>query len=145
MVPGSIVVLPEGVDRPPDDYQGALGIRPLALVRIGGTIVGEVYNSPLKKSSTEEAKGMAASIGPGKPIRLLARTTRRDGDETVEVVTLQFDLDSKFGNPWVLHSVYFPRQEASITFKLVASEARFKEVLPYFEAMFVKGGATRSK
>lgn len=47
------------------------------------------------------------------------------------------NLESKLGSPWIIHSLYFPRQQSSVTFKLVASEERFQAVLPYFETMLL--------
>lgn len=131
---GRVVVLPEGVDESPKDYKGAIGARPFALVKIDGEIVGEIYAAPLQGTPADEAKGMAASAD-GEKIKLLKSATFKHDGKEVEVVTLQFHLPSKLGEPWVLHSLYFPVGKSSSTFKLAVSEAKFETIVPYFETM----------
>lgn len=132
---GKAVVYPEGVEDPPAGYHGTLRGSPIAVIRANGQIVGEVYAAPLKGSSVDESKEMAASASGNKGIYLLKRTTVIAGKRKVEVVTLKLDAKSKIGTPWVIHSLYFPQGNSSVTFKLIASEERFSSVQPYFEAM----------
>ncbi len=136
---GKVVVFPAGVEEPPKGYKGAIGARPLALITIDETIVGEVYASPLEGTPAEEAKGMAASADSTDKIELKKRTRIKKDDEDIEVVALRMKLESNLGTPWVIHSLYFPRKESSATFKLVASEEQFKAALPYFETMLFFG------
>ena len=138
-MPGKIFMFPKGVEKPPADYKGSIGTLPLALVKIDGKVVGEVYASPLKGSAVDEAKGMTASADREKGITLVERTTIKDDGKDVEVVTLKMDYESNVGRPWIFHSLYFSRKDASLTFKLVASEEQFKTVLPYFETMLFFG------
>jgi hypothetical protein len=138
-IPGKVFMFPEGVEKPPEDYRGSIGTRPLALVTIDDKVVGEVYAAPLKATPVDEAKGMAASADREKGITLQERKTIKDNGQDVEVVTLKMDLKSNVGRPWILHSLYFPRGDASLTFKLVASQEQFKTVLPYFETMLSLG------
>jgi len=143
---GKVVVFPENVEEAPDEYRGALGARPLALIKLEGKVVGEIYASPLKKSAAEEAKGMAASAQEGGPVRLVKTETTKKGDDTVEVVTLKIETPSKLGNPWILHSLYFPMKESSTTFKLATAESRFAAMLPYLdELLWVKGADAKNK
>jgi hypothetical protein len=130
---GRIVVFPEGVDAPPDDYKGSIGAEPLALVKIKGKIVGEIFSAPLRGEPMHEAKGLAASAERNKKMTVLEQKTIKEGEVEIVVVTMKMELNSNFGTPWILHSLYFPRGKASSTFKLVASESEFKTVLPYFE------------
>ncbi len=136
---GKVVVFPEGVDEPPKDYKGSIGVRPLALIKFKDKIVGEVFAAPLEGTTVDEAKGMVASADKSDKIEVLDRTTmKKDGDD-VEIVTLKMDLKSNVGTPWIIHSLYFPHGGSSTTFKLVASDKEFKSVLPYFEAMLFFG------
>ena len=125
---------PKGSTRRPEGYQGSIGPRP-ALIKIEGKVVGEVYAAQLKGAPAAEAKGMAASAGDNENIKLVETATIKYDDQDVEVVRIRFNLPSIVGSPWVLHSLYFPRGEASSTFKLVVSEAEVATALPYFEAM----------
>jgi hypothetical protein len=135
LVAGRIVVYPEGMEDSPKDYIGSIGVRPFALITIDEKIVGEVYAAPLKKSPQEEAKELAGSPERDEKIKLLKRSSFKVKEDEVEVVTLHMDLKSKVGTPWIFHSLYLPRGEASTTFKLVASEENFETLRPYFETM----------
>lgn len=136
---GKVVVFPEGVDEPPTDYKGSIGVRPLALIKFKDTIVGEVIAAPLERTTVDEAREMAASADKSDKVKLLERTTIKQNEDDVEVVTLRMDVKSNFGTPWIIHSLYFPHGKSSSTFKLVASEKEFISVLPYFEAMLSLG------
>ena len=134
-VAGKIVVIPEGVKQSPKVFKGSLGARPFALIKIEGKNVGEIYVAPLKGSTVDEANGMAASADKSEKIELLERTSFKEKDQTIEVVTLKMTTDSNFGSPWILHSFYFPYGENATTFKLAAPANQFKALLPYLETM----------
>jgi hypothetical protein len=139
---GTPVVFPENVELAPDDYRGTIGARPLALIKLEGKIVGEIYASRLKGTPAEEAKGMAASPDKNKGVELVKKTTFTHRDRLAEAVTLKFNLPSDLGSPWILHSLYFPQGvESSTTFKLAVAESRFEALLPYLLEMFQLGSA----
>jgi hypothetical protein len=132
IIAGKVVTFPKGMEQPPEDYKGSFPNAPvLAVIKIDGKIVGEIYASPLPKTAEEEANELAES----KVGKLLERKSIEVQKQKVEVVTRRLDANSKVGTPWVLHSLYFPKGGNSVTFKLIASEARFKELLPYLETM----------
>jgi len=137
LVAGRVVVFPKGVEKPPAQYKGSIGQTPLAVVKLKGKIVGEIYAARLKGKSAEEAKGMAASADMSEKIELKRRARIKDDDDDVEVVTLKMKLNSRVGTPWMFHSLYFPQGNSCVTFKLVASEKEFEKVLPYFETMLL--------
>lgn len=136
---GKIVVFPEGVGEAPKDYRGSINVRPLALIKVKDQIVGEVFAASLKGSAVDEANEMVTSAAKNNKIDLLKRATTKNGKDHVEIVTLRMNLKSNVGTPWVLHSLYFPREKSTTTFKLVTSEKQFKSVLPYFETMLFLG------
>lgn len=141
---GRAVVLPAGVQEAPKDLKGALGIRPLALVRRDGKVVAEAYAVPLKGAAAVEAKEFATSADASDKIEVRGRGTVRHEGKEVEVVTLRLNLKSPLGTPWVIHSVYFPAADGCAGFKLVAGDAAFESVLPTFEEMLgLPKGATR--
>jgi hypothetical protein len=145
IISGRVVVFPEGIEEPPADYRGAIGARPIGILRINETIVAEIFASPLKGTASDEAKGMAASAGAGQPIDLVKQGRLKVKEESAEVVTLRMKLKSKLGSPWLVHSLYFPLDTGSTTFKLVTSEANFASVLPYFHAMLMVDEARPAK
>ena len=134
---GRVVVHPKGVDEPPESYKGALhGTRPLAVIKIGDKILGEVYGNTLQGKAKDEAEGMAGSAGKSPQITLLKRDSAERSKQRHEFVTLRMDVDSKVGKPWIIHSLYFTNGDHSVTFKLVAGAQNFERALPFFEAMF---------
>jgi hypothetical protein len=135
LVNGTAVIFPKGVEKPTEGYKGALGVSPLAVIKIDDKIVGEVYSSALEGSSVEEAKEMAASADKSDKIELKKKATLKLDGRDFETVTLKMNLKSSLGTPWIVHSVYIPRGKASATFKLVVSEEQFKTLLPYLETM----------
>jgi len=139
-VDGNIVVFPEGVEEPAADHKGSIGKRPLALISIDGKVVGEVYYAALKESAASEAKSMAASADNGDQIKLHAKTTIKHKEKEIEVVTLKMNVKSNVGTPWMIHSLYIPRDDACVTFKLAVSEERFAATLPYLETMLFFDG-----
>jgi hypothetical protein len=135
LLPGRVVVLPENVELAPKGYVGVLNVRPFALIKLDGDVAGEIYFAPLKKSPAEEARGMAASPDKNPGMKLTNRSTMKDGDKVAESVTLKFERPSALGNPWVLHSLYFPSAEGSTTFKLAAAESNLDLFVPYLHEM----------
>jgi hypothetical protein len=134
---GMVTVYPKGVTAPPLEHEGAMGgTRPFAIIKLDGKLVGEVYGSPLGGKAKDEADGMKASAGKNEPITLMKRETANRTGKPHEITTLRLDVKSPLGKPWILHSLYFPKDDRSVTFKLAVSEQDFARVLPYFEAMF---------
>lgn len=111
------------------------GSAALAVIKVDGKVVGEVYSSPLEGTPEEEAKGMAASPKKSEQIELKKQGTEKLGNEEAEYVTLKMNLKGTFGEPWIIHSVYIPRAKSCVTFKLVSSEEQFSTLLPYLTAM----------
>ena len=134
---GMVTVYPKGVTAPPLEHEGAMGgTRPFAIIKLDGKLVGDVYGSPLGGKAKDEADGMKASAGENEPITLMKRETANRTGKLHEITTLRLDVKSPLGKPWILHSLYFPKDDRSVTFKLAVSEQDFARVLPYFEAMF---------
>jgi len=133
-LPGAIAVMPELVEPPTDDYKSVLGPKPFGVITIDGKQLGEIYFSPLKKSAADEAKEMARSAAPDSPVSLVEKGPKRLGGKDAEFVTLKIAAESKFGNPWIIHSVYLPRNDGSVTFKIVASEKEFERLKPLLYA-----------
>lgn len=134
---GMVMVYPKGVTDTPLKHEGAMGgTRPFAIIKLDGKIVGEVYGSPLKGKAKDEADGMKASAGENAAMTLVKREAANRAGKPHEITTLRLDVKSPLGKPWILHSLYFPKDDQSVTFKLAASEQEFARVLPYFEAMF---------
>ncbi|MEM8953192.1 MAG: hypothetical protein AAGD22_03485 [Verrucomicrobiota bacterium] len=133
---GMIVVHPKGVEDPPNGYEGAMrGTAPLAIIKSEGRIVGEVYGNPLQGKAKDEAEGMRGSADDSPMIDLVRRASAKRTNLDHEITTLRMKAPSKLGNPWILHSLYFPKGDRSVTFKFVAGEQNFGRVLPIFEAM----------
>jgi len=78
VVAGKVVVFPEGVDEPPGDYRGSIGVRPLALIKFEDRIVGEVFVAPLQGTAVDESKGMAASAEKDDAMKLLTLQKEKD-------------------------------------------------------------------
>lgn len=131
---GLIVVFPKGVEEPPADYKGTIG-KPMAVIKVDGKVVGEVYSKPLEGTPKEEAKGMAASPDKSPQIELKQQGAEKIGRDEAEFVTLKMNVKGTFGDPWIIHSVYVPRGKACVTFKLVSSEERFASLLPVLKTM----------
>ena len=133
---GQELVLPENVERSPEIYRGAIGQTPLALIRAGDKVVGEIYAAQLPKDATVEADDMAASVKDKAVMSLVNRGTRMDGDRKLEVATIKLDIRSPLGKPLILYSLYFSMEgKKSATFKLATGLANFEATLPYLEAM----------
>ncbi|MGJ8698098.1 MAG: hypothetical protein ACSHYF_17395 [Verrucomicrobiaceae bacterium] len=133
---GMILVHPKGVEPPPKGYEGAMqGKEPLAIVKVDGKIVGEIYGNPLRGKAKDEADDMRGSADDSPVISLLKRDSAKRTDFVHEITTLRLDVPSKLGKPWIIHSLYFPKGDHSVTFKFVAGEKDFERVLPIFDAM----------
>jgi hypothetical protein len=133
---GMVIVHPKGVELPPKGYEGAMrGTEPLAIMKIDGKVVGEVYGNPLKGTAKDEADGMSRSADKSPSITLLKRGAAVRAKLPHEITTLRMDTPSKLGKPWIIHSLYFARGDHTVTFKFVAGEKDFERVLPLFEAM----------
>lgn len=138
-LPGTIAVLPELVERPPDDYKSSLGPKPFGVITIEEKVLGEIYFFPLDNPATDEAAEMARSVKAGSPVTVAEKGQEVIGDEESPFVTLKVSSKGKFGNPYIIHSVYLPRKQRSVTFKLVASEKDFSRLKPLFYAVFDTG------
>ena len=144
MILGMVVTFPPGVEEPPKGFEGTMrGLPPSAIIKREGNILGEIYAAPLKGTAKEEADGMKRSAAKSEQIDLVKRESVPKGKLPHEVTTIQMNLPRKLGNPWVFHSIYFPKKEGSVTFKLVAAEKEFKKLLPVFKAMFFDGNPAR--
>jgi hypothetical protein len=135
VIGGNVVVFPKGVEQPPAEYKSVLGKKPLALIKLDGKVVGEVYLAPLPGSPKEEAKDMAASPKNSDKIELKKQGSEKIGKEDAEFVTLKMNVKGNFGDTSIVHSVYLPRGTSCVTFKLVSSEEQFDSLLPYLKAM----------
>jgi hypothetical protein len=133
LIYSKVVVFPKGIEEPPDNFQPTLrgGIQPEAIILIDGKTVGEIYAKPLKGSAKKEADEMAGSKG----LKLKERSSMKINGETVEIVTLTMDVQSKYGRPCVIYSIYLPVGESSVTFKMITSEMDLPNVLPLFKGM----------
>ncbi|MBN1908232.1 MAG: hypothetical protein JW818_00705 [Pirellulales bacterium] len=146
---GMAVVHPKGVESPPKSYEGVMrGTTPLAIMKIDGKVVGEVYGSPLKGKAKDEADDMRGSADKSPLVTLLKRDSAERAKHAHQITTLRIDVPSKLGKPWIIHSLYFQRGDHSVTFKFVAGEKDFKRVLPLFDAMlftqeFIKRPVTK--
>lgn len=131
-----VITLPEGMEMAPKDYKGAIG-HPLALLKIKDQIIAEIYSMPLADKSVVEAEGMANSAKKSALITLISKETIKCDEEEIELVSLKLTAkpQNTMESPWVIHSLYYPRNEHSTGFKLIVSEKNYESALPYFNAM----------